>query len=168
MLQDDGKRSRWAGLPWRVATYATIWWIIAEGDARSFWWGAVAVVFAERANPFVAGRRLRISLWGLLQFLPAFLGLTLRGAAEVAWRALSPRQPPPMTLLSYPWRLAPGHGRVFFANLINVMPGTLCVTDRNCGLTIHILGDTARVLAGLRRLEILVGRLFGEGLNRHG
>ncbi|TVQ29367.1 MAG: cation:proton antiporter [Geminicoccaceae bacterium] len=147
------------GLPLRLLSYAAIWWVITGGDG-GWLWGLPAVLIAATFNPFPTTRRWRWRPRGALLFLPVFTWLSLRSAADVAWRALHPSRPVNPALLEFTWRLEGEQGRVFFANLINLMPGTLCVRFTEAGMTVHVLGDPADRMVGLERLEAVVAGLF--------
>lgn len=147
----------------RLATYAGGWWILSGGDVASWWWGVPAVLAAALFNPFPLGWTGGWRLSGLLAFLPVFLWFSLRSALDVAWRAVHPRRPLEPALVDYPWALPPGTPRQLFANLVNLMPGTLCVRISDQAITLHILGHPRRTQAGLQRLEAHVARMFKPG-----
>lgn len=167
MVRDRGAGAmRWlgmqragVGLPLRILAYAGIWWILTAGEG-GWLWGLPAVVAAALFNPFPTTERWRWRLRGVLVFVPVFAWLSLRSAADVAARALRPSRPLNPALVDFVWHVEGGHARVFFANLINLMPGTLCVRITDQGMTVHILGDPTRVMAGLARLERVVAALF--------
>jgi len=154
-----GVRRAGVGLPLRILTYAGIWWIITGGEG-GWLWGVPAVLIAALFNPFPTSERWRWRLRGVLVFLPVFMWLSLRSAADVAWRAVHPSRPLNPALVDFIWHLEGGHARVFLANLINLMPGTLCVSITENGMTVHVLGDPVRTMDGLERLETMVGDLF--------
>ncbi len=147
------------GLPVRLLAYAGIWWIITEGEG-GWLWGLPAVLAAAVFNPFATPERWRWRWRGVLVFVPVFLWLSVRSATDVAYRALHPRRPLHPALIEFIWQIEGAHARVFLANLINLMPGTLCVRITGHGMTVHILGNPARTRAGLERLEVVVARLF--------
>lgn len=175
MVRDRGARAmRWfgmqragVGLPLRMLAYAGVWWVLTAGEG-GWLWGLPAVVAAALFNPFPTDERWRWRLRGVLVFVPVFAWLSLRSALDVAWRALRPSRPLNPELIEYAWQVEGRHARVFFANLINLMPGTLCVRISEQGMTVHILGDPKRAQAGLLRLERVIGRLFQPMGENHG
>ena len=62
-------------------------------------------------------------------------------------------------LVDYPWHLPDDGRRVFLANLLNLMPGTLCARISERSMTVHLIGDAADRLDSIARLESRIGRL---------
>lgn len=163
--RDIGDAERWLkrGLP-RAALFALLWWMLTEGDARSWLIGVpvvlAAAVAAVTLNPL---SRWRLSLAGLAGFVPHFLWRSIVGSFDVAWRAFHPSLPISPALTRYPLGLpADGPARVFFAGIVNLLPGTLSAEFHDDSMTIHLLtGESPAALADLRRLEQKVGALFG-------
>jgi multicomponent Na+:H+ antiporter subunit E len=149
------------GLAARLVAYAAIWSILTAGNLTSWLWGAPAIIAAAAFNPFRGDASWTWHPSRLPRFVPVFIWFSLRSAVDVAWRALQPRRPLQPTLVDYFWRLPPGRSRIFLANLINLMPGTLCVHIADRALTVHLLDSSSGALAGLRHLEGHVARLFG-------
>ena len=167
LIRDVCGRTRPRDLPGRIITYAGLWWLITGGDPASWSWGVPAIVAAAVINPFPMAGRWRVSAGGMLIFALTFIGFSLRSATDVALRALLPLQLLTPALLEYTWRLPPNGSRIFLANLINLMPGTLCVRITDNAMTVHTIGDTARTLAALERLEELTGALLKQPLAHH-
>jgi len=82
----------------------------------------------------------------------------------VARRALHPRLPISPGLLDYRWRLPPGLPRVFMANTVSLLPGTLSVELDDAHLRVHVLDETGAFTAELQVVEVYVARLFGLSL----
>ncbi|OOG22706.1 cation:proton antiporter [Thioalkalivibrio denitrificans] len=151
-----------AGFVQRLLIYGVLWWILAGGSPSAWFWGLPAILAAALFNPFPPARPISWHPLGLLVFVAMFLMLSLRGALDVAWRALHPRRPLQPAVVDYPWALPPGRGRVFLAVLINLMPGTLCVKITDHSMSVHVLSNPDRAVSALQRLERRVGRLFGS------
>lgn len=95
----------------------------------------------------------------LIAFAGYFVGRSLIGGADVAWRALHPRLPIEVHELAYPLALRGDASRTLFVAVISLLPGTLA-----CGLD----GDRVRLhsISGdptgqARALEGRIARLFG-------
>ena len=155
-------RALGVGLPERLVGYAIIWWILTEGDVRSFAFGIPAMVAAALINPFAPGgpRAWRLARGG--PFLAMFAWLSLRSAIDVAGRAIRPARPLEPGIVEHAWRLETSSARHFMANLINLMPGSLTIDPGGRVLVIHVLGAKQRTLAGVRLIEERVAGLFGE------
>src|SRR5690606_29176909 len=97
--------------------------------------------------------------------VPYFLLHSLRGGVDVAWRACLPRLPISPAMIDYPLRL-PAHdgSRTFFANTLNLLPGTITVEISDEHLRIHLLTESDDVVARLLQLEDRVGRIFRHRL----
>ncbi len=146
----------------RAALFALLWWVLTEGEASS-WWLGVPVVIASalaswglRAEPAWSLRPV-----GLARFLAVFLWQSFRGGLDVAFRALHPRLPLAPDFKVYTLRLPAGPARVFFANTLSLLPGTLSADIRDERLTVHALDGNLPVLESVQFLEVLVADLFG-------
>jgi multicomponent Na+:H+ antiporter subunit E len=149
-----------------------IWWMLAAGDGSSSWVvGVPCVLAATTASVLLADpSRSRVNVLGLARFVPYFIWRSMLGSFDVAWRAVQPRLPISPSLHEYPLRLpSGGPARVFFADVVNLLPGTLSAELTDRWLTVHILnGESAGVLAELRQLENKVGDVFGVELKAAG
>jgi multicomponent Na+:H+ antiporter subunit E len=150
----------------RVAGYAFVWWVVADGAASSWTVGAPAVLLAalvgsSLASPRPAGWRLG----GLLRFLAHFVRRSLYGGIDVARRAIDPRLPLAPAMRSYRLRLPPdGASAVFFVDMVGLRPGSLCAAFEGDRVTVHVVDRAQPVLDDLRELEVRVAGLFGEEL----
>jgi multicomponent Na+:H+ antiporter subunit E len=111
----------------------------------------------------------RVSVSGLLAFVPYFAWRSLAGGVDVAVRALLPSLPIAPSVARYTLRLpAQGPARVFFANTINLLPGTASVDLEDDVVVVHLLRDPEQTNADLRTLEAKVAALFGLTLGPNG
>jgi multicomponent Na+:H+ antiporter subunit E len=101
------------------------------------------------------------SLTGIVRFLPFYLWHSLRGGVDVARRALHPRLPISPGLFDYKFRLPPGLPRVFMANTVSLLPGTLSAELEEECLRVHVLDETSAFAEILRVLEKQVAGVFG-------
>ncbi len=144
----------------RAVLFALIWWILTDGVAASWLVGAPVVVLATLASmallpPFSC------SLLGVVRFVPFFLWRSLCGGADVARRALHPRLPISPGVFDYPWRLPPGLPRLFMANTVSLLPGTLSAELSEKYLHVHVLDQTVAFTESLKVLEQQVAGVFG-------
>lgn len=154
----------------RGLLFGALWWVLADGSLTSWPVGAVAIVLAVVVS-FLAGglnpKRARLSrarLGHWLAFLPYFMGKSVLGAIDVARRAYDPRSNFDAVFHDYPLRLSEEGGRVFFANTVSLLPGTLSAELRSRHLVVHVLGRRRPTTLDLASLEERVGQLFGQDL----
>ena len=151
----------------RLAVLVLLWWALDEGRANGWWFGGLVIAGALVARHFfrLEKRVWRFSIFGLLRFVPYFLKLSLNGGWDVARRAFQLRVPLEPSLFSYHARIANPTARLFFTQVISLLPGTLSADLRGSSLKIHALfGTTDELLASAANLEARVADLFGERL----
>jgi multicomponent Na+:H+ antiporter subunit E len=144
----------------RIALFALLWWILTEGAIHSWRVGVPVVVFAALASVRLLPR-VHWSLSGILYFIPFFLWHSLRGGVDVARRALHPRLPISPGLIEYRWQLPTGLPRVFMANTVSLLPGTLSAELGEEFLHVHVLDRSGAFASELMVIEARVARLFG-------
>lgn len=144
----------------RVVLFALVWWILANG-AMDSWGVGVPVVLVAAGISVALLPPVSWSLIGVLRFVPFFLWRSLRGGVDVAWRALHPRLPISPTLFDYRLRLPPGLPRVFMANTVSLLPGTLSAELDDALLRIHVLDESGDFANELEALENQVAGVFG-------
>ncbi|MBE0599059.1 MAG: Na+/H+ antiporter subunit E [Desulfuromonadales bacterium] len=155
----------WREASTRLAFLTGLWLLLTGADAGSWVIGGPAVLLAT-----LLSLRLRSPVawrWrpaGLLRFVPYFLWHSLRGGLDVTRRALHPRLPIAPALVYHTLRLPPGPSRVFLANTINLLPGTLSAELQDSRLTVHMLDAALVNVMELQRLETRVADLFAVSL----
>lgn len=147
----------------RLAVFAGLWWGLSGGAPASWSIGLPAVLLALWASwsllPPVGFSPLRLAL-----FVPRFFARSLWAAVEVAALALAPRLRLAPRLYHYPVSLGSDTSRVFFFNVISLLPGTLSVEiDEQRGLlSVHALRGEQDPGPALAALEREVAALFLE------
>ena len=144
----------------RTVLFALLWWILTEGAMDSWLVGAPVVVCAALASGALLPR-VSWSWSGITRFVPFFLWHSLYGGVDVARRALHPRLPIAPALFDHKWRLPPGLPRVFMANTVSLLPGTLSAELGEEYLHVHVLDKTGAFASDLALVEARVARLFG-------
>ncbi len=147
----------------RTLLFALLWWILTEGAMNSWLVGALVIVFAVLASRALLPG-VSWSLPGIVRFVPFFLWRSLYGGVDVARRALHPRLPISPELFEHRWRLPPGLPRVFMANTVSLLPGTLSAELDEEHLHVHVLDHTGAFASELAVIEARVARLFGLSL----
>ncbi len=164
MLRDGASGGATLRAAPRAALLALLWWVLTGGDAGSWLIGAPVIVGATVASlALLPAGGWRWSPAGVLRFVPFFLWQSLVGSVDVALRALRPGLPLHPTLLDYELRLPEKPARVFMANTISLLPGTLSAELEGRRLRVHTLTQGPEVLENLRKLELRVSALFGLG-----
>jgi multicomponent Na+:H+ antiporter subunit E len=148
----------------RLAAFTGLWWVLTAGDWKSPVVAGVFILGASLASMLLRSHQpLRIHLGGLLRFIPVFFWNSFIGGMDVALRAMNPRMPIDPRLLPYRIRLLPqSPAAIFFIDIINLLPGTLCAEIAGADLTIHLVDRKSGALHKLNRLEDTVARMFGE------
>ena len=111
-----------------------------------------------------AARPARISAWGALRFAAFFAGGAVRGAADVAFRAVRPNPRLDPGFLEIDLDLPAGTPRVLFANALSLLPGTLTAELRGDRAIIHVIDRGADLGPELNRLRARVRAVFTEEL----
>jgi multicomponent Na+:H+ antiporter subunit E len=150
----------------RAAALAVLWWALTGGEAASWLFGVPIVLIAAASSVALSPPAgWRVSPAGFAAFVPYFVWRSLCGGADVAVRAVQPGLPIAPSLEVFPLRLAPdGPARVFFANTVSLMPGTLSAELHEDAILVHVLSGGPQTLQRLRELEGRVAALFGERL----
>lgn len=160
-MNGRGLRTLAGALVGRGILFATLFWVIAEGQ-WAYPAAAVLIAFlaAGSSIALLPPPTVRLHIVGLLRFAPWFLLESVRGGTDVARRALSPDMRLATGFLEYRLRLDSPAAHVFFANAVSLLPGTLSVALRGDVLRIHALDMRQPLLDRLRRLEGRVERVF--------
>jgi len=146
----------------RAPLFAALWWVLAEGDGRTWGVGALSVIAAVAASAVLwPPSRLSLSPRGLLVFLGFFLLQSLRGGVAVAALALRPRLRLHPEVRTFVLRLPPGGGRVLLADTLSLLPGTVSAGLLDDELLLHVLDRALLDDADVRATEDKVARLFG-------
>jgi multicomponent Na+:H+ antiporter subunit E len=151
----------------RLLLFGGLWLVIADNVTSSWIIGLPTVMLASIGSLRLARSRAtpaRLSVFGLLRFLPFFIAESVRGGVDVAYRVLRPRLKINPGFRTYRPRLAHPAARVLFLDSISLLPGTLSADLRDGLIEVHALDLGTDLLPDLQRLERRVGRIFGESL----
>ena len=144
----------------RTLVFALLWWVLTQGAINSWLVGAPVVLLAVIASGWLLPA-ISWSLPGIVRFIPFFLWRSLYGGVDVARRALHPKLPISPGLFDYRWRLPPGLPRVFMANTVSLLPGTLSAELDEEYLCVHVLDQSGDFIPELSIVEERVASLFG-------
>jgi len=143
----------------RVLIFSLIWWILTNGDRSSWFIGVPAVLFATWLSVLLLPS-VSLSLPGIAHFIPFFLWQSLCAAVNIARQVLHPNLPITPVIVDYQWRLPPGLSRVFMANTVSLLPGTLSLRLHKDYLRIHVLNQTGAFISELPVIEACVAQVF--------
>jgi len=144
----------------RLVLFSLVWWILTDG-AMDSWPVGLPVVLVATLVSVMLMPPLSWSLRGMLLFIPYFLWHSLRAGVDVARRAMHPQLPITPGLFDYRFRLPPGLPRVFMANTVSLLPGTLSVELGEEFLRVHVLDETGAINEELNLLENRLADIFG-------
>mgnify|MGYP006284325717 CR=1 FL=1 len=154
----------WRGWLRRLVLFMILWWVLSGGDASGWMIGAPFVVLASWLS-LELWTRYRLSLTGVLRFLPWFAVQSVAGATDVARRAFDPRLPLRPGLVRHRLRLPSGVCRVSLANIVTMLPGTLSADLVDDELVIHTLDIGRDLHAMVEDLEPRIAGVFGLRLD---
>lgn len=153
----------------RLAFFAVLWWLLNGGDPRSWVVGGPVVLAATALSLRLRPEQSwRWRLAGVPPMAWCFLRESVLGGFDVACRALARSLPLNPGLLRFNTHLPAGSARLFFAGLINLLPGTLVLGIEEDELQVHALDAGPGVEVKLRELEERVAALFGIELRAAG
>lgn len=147
-----------------VSVFSLLWIIFVDGALNSWIVGVPIVLLVT----FISIKLLPItpiSFIGLLKFIPFFLWHSLLGGFDVARRVFYLKVAISPAILNYRWRLPLGLSRIFMANTVSLLPGTLSVELDKEYLQIHVLDDSVDFTAELILVENKVAELFKQNLS---
>ena len=157
---------------WRVWGPLTLsllafWLIMVEGQLNGLWFAVPVVAMAllvRRVMPIPIALR-NVSIVHFIAFVPYFLWQSLIGGIDVTWRAFHPKLPVFPNIYAYSYRLRSEGARVFMAQIISLMPGTLACLVGEHRLIVHVLSEPRKkFVSETAVLEEKVARIFREKL----
>lgn len=140
-----------------------LWWLLTDGKMSS-WLVGIPVVSAAAwaSHRLLGGRLVGLSWLGLARYVAFFVWESVRGGIDVARRVIAPQMRISPGFASHRIRLRHASARLLFANSVSLMPGTLAADLHDDCLEIHALDIGTDFSHELRRVEAVVGRVFGE------
>ncbi len=152
---------------WTLLLIAT-WLILTAGDFGSWVIGLPFIALAILLQPISETRFFKnspfLNMIGLVQFAYFFIVESLRGGLDVSWRVLAPKPRVDPVFYDYSMQLQLPSSQQFFIGSLSLLPGTLSADLNNNQVRIHSLDQHTNTTQGIKRLEHLVGKIFGESL----
>jgi multicomponent Na+:H+ antiporter subunit E len=136
-----------------------LWWILSAAASESLWLGIPTAMIIALLSLFVLPPS-GFSLPGFIRFIPFFVLHSIRGGVDVGRRAFHPALPISPELIEYTVILPDGLPRVFFSNIINLLPGTLSTGFDGNVLRVHVLDHSGKHLEEIAVIESRIARIF--------
>lgn len=147
----------------RTLLFSLLWWSMAEGDMRIGWLGAIAVAAAVWASRrLLPPRQGRVSVPALLRLILYFIGHSVMAGVQVSLMALRGRRSLQPAMVTISTTLQAGMPRLVLANLISLMPGTVCVGMDDDRLLLHVLDERLPVDASVAAIETRIAAVLGD------
>ena len=155
----------WLPLVFRIFLFGILWWVLTD-DAKSLLGIGAPITLVAAWTSVKLLAPLSISCAGFLYFTCYFVWSSVRGAIDVARCALHPQMPITPEFAEYKFHLPLESARVFMANSVSLIPGTLSTNLDKDWLYVHVLNKSATFEKELEKLEHSVARLFKIRLQR--
>jgi multicomponent Na+:H+ antiporter subunit E len=138
-----------------------LWLVLSDFDPASLAFGAPAILAGAALTAMLPpAPPWRIAPLAALGFAGFFAWQSVRGALDVARRALDPRLPLRPGFRTVILTLGPGPGRVLLANTVSLLPGTLSAEIEGRRLIVHTLDLESDLAAEVAGLEVRVRAVF--------
>jgi multicomponent Na+:H+ antiporter subunit E len=158
-------RERLRRIPGRAAWFLLAWFVVTEADIPSLPIGVpLAIAAATLSVALQPSSIAGIHPPGAFRFVRFFAVQSVLGGVDVALRALGPRVRIEPGIVRYHLRISGTLPRVFFANTISLLPGTLSSRMVDDVIEVHALDATQPVIDDLAEVEERVADLFGAQL----
>lgn len=140
-----------------------LWWLLTGGSADSWLIGVPTIAFAIWAAHRLGVRAVkRVSLRGVVAFLPFFIWESVRGGVDVARRVLAPAPRLAPGFQDYVMRLSHPQAQLLFVNTVSLLPGTLAAQWQGATVRIHALDVHTDFHNELTRLENAVAAFYAD------
>ena len=146
----------------RILLALPFWWVVSEGQWAALPVGLAAVVAAAALSLYLLPRiHYPPRPLGLLFFIGWFLLHSARAGLCVAGSILYGRPAVDPVLVRLRLSLPPGGPRWLLADVLGMMPGTLCVALEDDLLTLHCLNGDTGIAEEVAVLQARIARLMG-------
>ncbi len=141
-----------------------LWWILSSGSTDSLWLGIPASIIVAVISLVVLSP-VQFSWPAFFGFVPFFILHSIRGGLDVGRRAFHPALPISPQMIEYSVSLPEGSiARIFFSNIVNLLPGTLSTGFDGNILRVHVLDRSGKHQDEIEVFEVRVARIFNSTL----
>ncbi len=140
--------------------YSFLWLLIGGYDAKSLFFGSIAVGFALVLHRVLGLYPQHINPLALLHFFLVFLWQAFLGGVDVAKRVLSPSLRVNPGFVVYHFNSDKFWVKTLLSLTINLTPGTLSVVVEDRHVLVHTLDVNSYSEETVRELERLIERIF--------
>ncbi len=146
----------------RALVFASMWWVLCEGDVSSWPFGVAFVATASAVSIRLTPQRgWELRPAAAARFAGFFAYHSMLGGIDVALRALRPSIPIDPGFVRYPMRLRSEAARVLLADTVSLLPGTLSSGFDGDVLVMHVLDRTQPIVDDVRLVEDRIAASLG-------
>jgi multicomponent Na+:H+ antiporter subunit E len=140
----------------RLVLLLALWWVLTRGDPEAWAIGLPVVLGATALSLILVPRLPGVAFWRLPGFAVFFLRESALGGYDVVKRALNPAMPLQPDFLTVSVAGLGESGRLLFAFLVSLLPGTLSARLDGDILHVHVLDRRMPIEENLQRLRIWI------------
>ncbi len=148
-------------IAWRLILFTLVWLVLCGGGLVHWLFGLPTIILATWLSLQLAETRsssIRLSI--LLRFIPFFIVKSIASGFDVMVRVLHPNLPINPGIIDYPLALDHQRARIFLANSITLLPGTITADLNDQRLLVHTLDTSNAVQDSICHLEARVAELY--------
>lgn len=151
-----------------ILIMAFFWWILTGHDYQSWFVGVPAVLLSLWVRMHMTqSESWCVDVFKIFPFLLYFLIQSVSSGVDVIKRAFHPKLPLKPAFIRYPLKLKTDVSRVFFANVISLLPGTFSANFTDDTVEVHVLDESLPNERNLQALEVKIAEVFCEEIS-HG
>lgn len=143
----------------RWILFAVLWWGLSAGVVSQ----QPLIIFVVSVSAGLSTLLIpaqRVSVVGIIRFVPFFICQSVLGGMDVASRAFRPSMPLKTGFINYNLKLNHPTARVIFVWVVSLLPGTAGVQLADQYLRIHVLDRDLSHEQTLKNLEQRVSAIF--------
>lgn len=151
----------------RIIFFALFWVVLNGKDADAVSWTigipfiVLATYITQQISLVTGSSYSPLNIKAFIKFMPFFVKQSIIGGIETAQRALTPQRVIQPAFYSYDFKLLQTRSeKIFFVNLINLLPGTLTAQFSDEAVLIHVLDMNNFRKSDIFNCEEMVRKIF--------